>query len=47
LLSSPEELMALKRGAPAHLQKHTVQSVARRYLEVFTQLLEASRENGK
>jgi glycosyltransferase involved in cell wall biosynthesis len=47
LLSSPEELMALKRSAPAHLQKHTVENVARRYLEVFTKLLEAGRENGE
>jgi glycosyltransferase involved in cell wall biosynthesis len=47
LLSSPEELEALKRNAPAHLQKHTVENIAKKYLEVFTQLLEASRENGK
>lgn len=47
LLSSPEELTALRRCAPAHLQKHTVENIAQRYLEVFAQLLEADRENGE
>jgi len=41
LLSSPEEREELTRNAPAHLQKHTVENIAQRYLELFTQLLEA------
>jgi len=47
LLSSPEELTALKRGAPAHLRKHTVENIAKRYLEVFTKSLDAGRESGE
>lgn len=36
LLESPDEMRAYRAGAPAHLQRHTVDAVTARYLEIIS-----------